>query len=96
MSEDVMKMGVPVNLQSRVEQIDHRCLFWMLSIVFGVFYAVQIPFHTSNADVLVYSLRSLEPVPITEFAFLDHRYQLGDDPLPNYHLGHTLILWLVY
>lgn len=84
------------DLKGFSEDVAPEKFFWLISGVFAVFYLVQVPLSTSNADVLVYALRSIASFPITEFAFLDQRYLLRGDSLPNYHLGHTLVLWLVY
>lgn len=83
-------------LQSKIEGYKPQTLFYFLSSIFFIFYLIQIPFWTSNADVLVYACRSLSPSPILDYAFLDGRYLslLGETPLPNYHLGHTVLLWL--
>ena len=85
-------------LQSKIEGYKPQTLFYFLSSIFFIFYLIQIPFWTSNADVLVYACRSLSPSPILDYAFLDGRYLslLGETPLPNYHLGHTVLLWLAY
>lgn len=63
---------------------------------FLLFYALQIPYYTSKPDVIVFAIRSLAEKPITEFAYLPQNTLLSGKALPNYHLGHTLILWLVY
>jgi hypothetical protein len=47
---------------------------------FLLFYVIQIPWTTSNGDVLLYSARALLPLP----------------SLKNYHLGHSLLLWIAY
>ena len=83
-------------MKNLIEKQSHKSLFWFMSGVFFLFYFVQIPLFTSNADVLVYSCRALHNAPILKFAFLDERYLLGMAPLPNYHLAHSVILWLVY
>lgn len=71
-------------------------LAFLYFAVFCVFYLLQTSGVTSNADATVYSLRSLSAFPIFDYAFLPE----SDPPfrllLPNYHLGHTLILWGVY
>ena len=73
-------------------------VFTILVALFLAFYAAQVPLSTSNADVLVYSLRASSDLPIVSYAFLDDRYlaQLGLEPLPNYHLAHTVLLWAIY
>lgn len=63
---------------------------------FLLFYALQIPYYTSKPDVIVFAIRSLADKPITEFAYLPQNTLLSGKALPNYHLGHTIILWLVY
>lgn len=68
-------------------------------VLFGsflIFYALQIPYYTSKPDVIVFAIRSLADKPITDFAYLPQCTILKGVSLPNYHLGHTLILWLVY
>jgi hypothetical protein len=83
---------------SKIENYSTRKIFLALSAFFLIFYSIQIPFWTSNSDVIVYSCRASTDRPILKYAFLDKRsLQLRDkDPLPNYHLGHTIILWLLY
>jgi hypothetical protein len=83
-------------MRKAFQSISSLRLFWLLSGLFAVFYTIQIPFSTSNADVLVYAVRSMAPRPIHEFAFLDAHNLIDGQALPNYHLGHTLVLWLVY
>lgn len=84
-------------LEATVQWTDAR-IFISLVVLFLAFYAAQIPLSTSNADVLVYSLRASTHLPIVSYAFLDHRSLalLGLEPLPNYHLAHTMLLWAVY
>ena len=65
-------------------------------IVFLLFYSLQIPLHTYKADVLAFAIRSTANTPIIDFAYLNSSTLLSGDPLPNYHLGHTIILWLTY
>lgn len=67
-----------------------------LFIVSAIFYTLLIPFYTSKPDVIVFALRSLADSPILDIAYLDSSTYLNGGPLPNYHLGHTLVLWLVY
>ena len=85
-------------MKSRIEQLKPLYLFFLLSFVFFVFYLIQIPFWTRYADVLVHSCRSLSDFPILNYAFLDERslFLHGTKALPNYHLGHTVLLWLIY
>lgn len=71
-------------------------IFLALTGFFLIFYTLQIPRWTSNADVLVYSLRSSQSSPIVRYAFLDYSELSKGQVLANYHLAHTLILWLVY
>ncbi|MCB9211399.1 MAG: hypothetical protein H6610_10110 [Ignavibacteriales bacterium] len=68
----------------------------ILFISFLIFYALQIPYYTSKPDVIVFAIRSLADKPITEFAYLPKTTLLSGEALPNYHLGHTIILWIVY
>ncbi|MBK8946965.1 MAG: hypothetical protein IPM32_17095 [Ignavibacteriae bacterium] len=68
----------------------------LLFISFLLFYALQIPNYTSKPDVIVFAIRSLAEKPITDFAYLPQNTLLSGNALPNYHLGHTIILWLVY
>jgi len=67
-----------------------------LFILFLLFYTLQIPFYTSKPDVIVFALRSLAEYPIFDIAYLNSSTYLSGEPLPNYHLGHTLILWVIY
>jgi hypothetical protein len=83
-------------MKNLIEKQTAKSLFLFVSGAFFLFHFVQIPLFTSNADVLVYSLRALHSTPILKFAFLDERYLLGTTPSPNYHLAHSVILWLVY
>ncbi len=71
-------------------------LSFLLFILFLIFYAIQIPLYTSKPDVIVFALRSFSETPILDFAYLQKETLLSGEPLPNYHLGHTLVLWLVY
>ena len=73
-------------------------LFVILVALFLVFYAVQILSWTSNADVLAYACRAGSELPILSYSALDHRYRslVGLEPLPNYRIAHTVILWAVY
>lgn len=71
-------------------------IFAVLFILFLIFYTIQIPFYTSKPDVLVFAIRSLEKSPITSYAYLESQTMLGEVSLPNYHLGHTLLLWTFY
>ncbi|MCB9247705.1 MAG: hypothetical protein H6613_03800 [Ignavibacteriales bacterium] len=61
-----------------------------------MFYALQIPYYTSKPDVIVFAIRALADKPILDFAYLPQETLLDGTVLPNYHLGHTLVLWLVY
>jgi len=85
-------------LESGIEKYKAKTLFYFLSVTFFAFYLFQIPLWTSNADVLVYSTRSIAKSPILDYAFLDERsrYLLETELLPNYHLLHTIILWMIY
>lgn len=65
-------------------------------IVFLIFYTLQIPTYTYKADVLAFAIRSNTNSPIIDFAYLNSLTLLSGDALPNYHLGHTIILWLTY
>ncbi len=73
---------------------------WKISLVlfvsFLIFYAIQIPLYTSKPDVLVFALRSMAESPIFDIAYLNSSTYLSCNPMPNYHLGHTLILWVAY
>jgi hypothetical protein len=60
------------------------------------FYTIQIPLFTGNTDVIVFSCRSLSDWPIVRYAYLDERSLLDQPPLPNYHIAHTVLLWLAY
>ncbi len=79
-----------------IEHIKPRKIFAALIIIFAVFYASQISFFTSRADVLAFACRSDSETPILKYAFLNDSTLLDQPALPNYHLGHTLALWLVY
>lgn len=61
-----------------------------------IFYSIQLPSTTPNADVIAFSIRSLCEAPIFDFAYLESRTLVTHTALPNYHLGHTLIMWLFY
>lgn len=75
--------------------LTHKDVFWLLVILFGFFYSLQIPFITSNSDVLIYSLRSKSALPITGYAFYETDHSAGNS-LPNYHIAHTIVLWAIY
>jgi len=81
---------------NKSKQIDVGFISLLLFLGFALFYILQIPRWTSNADVLVYACRSGVHAPILKYAFLDGRSLLGLVPQANYHLGHTIILWAVY
>lgn len=68
----------------------------ILFIVALLFYVVQIPSTTTNADALTFSIRSLNQFPIIDYAYLESSTLISNSALPNYHLGHTLIMWLFY
>ncbi|MCB0751581.1 MAG: hypothetical protein KDC52_08920 [Ignavibacteriae bacterium] len=68
----------------------------ILFFLFLLFYALQIPYYTSKPDVIVFAIRALADKPILDFAYLPQETLLDGTVLPNYHLGHTLVLWLVY
>ncbi len=61
-----------------------------LAVAFFVFYLFQVPWTTTNQDVLIYAARSLSDAPIVETTYT------RTEPAGNIHLGHTLILWAVY
>jgi hypothetical protein len=73
-------------------------IFILISIIFLCFYVIQIPQWTTNSDVLVYSAKAAQKVPDLKNAFFNENYLVltSEKPLPNYHLGHTLVLWLTY
>ncbi len=79
-----------------LENINSKTIFFALVIIFAIFYASQVSFFTSRADVMAFSCRSNSDTPILEYAFLSDKTLLGQPALPNYHLGHTITLWLVY
>jgi len=87
-----------MTLKARIVQLHPLYLFFSLSLVFFVFYLIQIPFCTRYSDVLVHSCRSLSDLPILHYAYLDERshFLYGTKALPNYHLGHTVLLWFIY
>ena len=68
----------------------------ILFFLFLIFYSVQIPMNTSKPDVIVFAIRALSKLPILDYAYLAPNTLLEGTALPNYHLGHTLVLWLVY
>ena len=65
-------------------------------IAFLLFYTLQIPVYTYKADVIAFAIRSTVESPIIDFAYLTSETLLSGEALPNYHLGHTIILWLTY
>lgn len=71
-------------------------IFILLTVGFFIFYSVQISFWTSRADVLTFACRSSADTPILKYAYLNYKSLLGDLVLPNYHLGHTIVLWIMY
>ena len=75
---------------------ENKKIFFILFFLFLIFYSVQIPLHTSKPDVIVFAIRSLSKLPIVDYAYLAPNTLLEGTALPNYHLGHTIILWLVY
>ncbi|MCR4438322.1 MAG: hypothetical protein QHJ34_04675 [bacterium] len=77
------------------EQSNKR-VFVLLVLGFAIFYAVQVPSCTVSSDVIVFALRSIAPRPLVHHAYLDDRSLLHGAPLPNYHLAHTVLLWLAY
>lgn len=79
-----------MSLESFVRAQEPRNLLLSLCTVFLLFYTVQIPWMTTNSDVLAYALRAVSDTPI-----LDRSY-ICCQGSGNIHLGHTLILWLVY
>ncbi len=83
-------------MKNALENIKPINIFITLVISFAIFYSAQVSFLTSRADVLTFASRSASEKPILEYAFLDDRTLLEQPALPNYHLGHTLILWLAY
>lgn len=79
-----------------IKNYSDRRLALLLFCVSALFYLLQTSHISSNADAIVYSLRSLSQFPVFDYAFLDE-----SDPgfrlvLPNYHLGHTVLLWIVF
>ncbi|MEE9432435.1 MAG: hypothetical protein V3V16_15420 [Melioribacteraceae bacterium] len=75
---------------------ENKKIFFALFAVFMVFYTVQIPFHTSKSDIIIFAIRAMDDKPILDYAFLNSGTLLEGSALPNYHLGHTLVLWLIY
>jgi len=78
------------------EKLSTGKIFWILVMGFGIFYSLQIPLLTSNSDVVIYSLRAKSDAPILQYAFYEKTTYGGGAPLPNYHVAHTVALWLVY
>ncbi len=70
--------------------------FLLLTVAFALFLCVQVLPTTVSPDVIAFALRSTAPKPILGHAYLDARTLLHGTPLPNYHLAHTVLLWLVY
>lgn len=68
----------------------------IIFIVFLIFYLLQVPSYTYKSDVITFAVRSMAEKPIIEFAYLNSETLLYTDPLINYHLGHTIILWFIY
>ncbi len=85
-------------IYNKIDQWSDGRLFGILFAAFLVFYVCQIPSWTSNADVLAYACRASSDRPILTYSALDHRYRslIGLEPLPNYHIAHTVLLWSVY
>ena len=83
-------------MKSLIENTNNKTIFWFLCGLFGVFYIIQVPMWTTISDVLVYALRASADKPIFSYAFLDKRYLIGMEPVPNYHILHTAIYWLFY
>jgi len=75
---------------------DNKKIFFTLFTFFLVFYTIQIPFYTSRPDIIVFATRAMADKPILDYAFLGSRTLLDGTILPNYHLGHTIVLWFVY
>lgn len=87
-----------MDLLNKIENAKPQYLFFLLFLIFLVFYAIQVPTYIANADVLAYTCRATSNAPINSFVYLDqytHRL-LGDETYPNYHIGHTLLLRLIY
>ncbi len=76
--------------------MENKKISLILFFIFLIFYSVQIPLHTSKPDIIVFAIRALSKTPILNYAYLAPNTLLEGTALPNYHLGHTLILWLVY
>lgn len=79
-----------------MKNYSNKQISFSLFVMFLILYTLLIPFYTSKPDVIVFALRSLADLPIFDIAYLDSSTYLSGGPLPNYHLGHTLVLWLVY
>ncbi|MCP5064836.1 MAG: hypothetical protein GY936_20645 [Ignavibacteriae bacterium] len=75
---------------------ENKKISFALFSFFLVFYTIQIPFHTSKPDIIVFAIRSMSEFPILDYAFLNSGTLLHGTALPNHHLGHTIILWLMY
>ncbi len=80
------------------EQHSPRSIFFGLILIYFLLYIVHIPQYTANADVLVYSCRAMNETPITQYAYLDQRSNILSDEaaVPNIHIAHTILLWLIY
>ncbi len=67
-----------------------------LFLFFVFFYSIQVPEYTHKPDVITFALRSNLDKPILEYAFLDSSTKLEGKTLPNYHIGHTVLLWTLF
>ena len=85
-----------VNNISFMKYTENIKISFTLFILFLISYSLLIPFYTSKPDVIVFALRSLADNPIFDIAYLNANTYLSGEPLPNYHLGHTFVLWLAY
>ena len=83
-------------MNGRMPAVSDWRTFLLLTVAFALFLCVQVLPITVSSDVIAFALRSTAPKPILGHAYLDARTLLHGTPLPNYHLSHTVLLWLVY
>lgn len=50
---------------------ENKKISFALFSFFLVFYTIQIPFHTSKPDIIVFAIRSMSEFPILDYAFLN-------------------------
>lgn len=87
-----------MDYKSFINKKKKRTLFLFLVITYFSLYFVHVAKYTNNNDVLIYVSRALYNKPILDYAFLSApTLSLQNlSPSPNYHLAHTVLLWLFY